>query len=231
MTLNDLFAALATEELSNLQLAEGGVIAEHKKAAVLAYIEDGLLRLHTRFPLVEKDVLIEMQEGVTHYHLLQRYAYSQYDPSNGIVPYIVDSADPFLEDVIKVTRVYNSYGVELPLNDEEAPCSVFTPQPRVLLVPRPVVGSALDVVYRARHPKLSLAEPDQEIYLPDFLEPVLKQYVAYKAYNVINTQEAMAIAAIRMQQFDSMCQEAVEQDTIGATTSTSNTKFSKRGWC
>lgn len=230
MTLNDLFESLANGELSNLFMAEQGTISQSKRKSITLYANEALLRLYTRFPLWEKDLLLEMKEAVTNYHLLSRYAYSKADQHTCIDPYIMDTADPFLDDVIRVVRVYNTYGIELPLNDEGARHAIFTPQPRIIQVPNPVVGNVLNVVYRAQHPKLSVDKLDQEIELPDILIPALHTYIAYKALTAMNTAESTGVGQLRQAQFDAMCAELVEQDIIGATISTSTDKFSKRGW-
>ena len=228
MTLRELFSKLAAGELSNLAMADGGVLQQHAFPAVVDYTNEALLRLHTRFPLNEKDVLVEMVEGVTNYHLTKAHSLANSEATG--TPYLIDAADPFLGDVIRVVRVYNTYGIGLPLNDEEDRNSVFTPQPKILQGPRPIAGQALDVVYRAKHTTLTVDALDSEIDIPDVLEPALKLYIGHKVYNAMNTQEAQMAAANRYAQYEAICQEVVDQDVIGATISNTNTKFHKRGW-
>ena len=71
MNIEDLFTSLSYGELNNLSMsADGsGSIEESKQPQILLYANEGLLRLYGRFLLKENDVLIEMVEHITNYHL------------------------------------------------------------------------------------------------------------------------------------------------------------------
>src|SRR5690606_27370439 len=230
MKLSDLFKNLALGELSNLALADGGNILINKRPQIVLIANEALLRLYTRFILKEKDVLVEMREGVTNYHLLKKYAYSQYDPENPpepwCLPYILDMGrEQFQEDVIKVLAVHASIERKLPLNDLEKPDSVFTPQSTVLQVPFPIPCHALGVEYQARHPILSEDDIDAEIELPEVLHGALQSYIAAKVFMHMNTQENTAKGQEHMINYESICQDVIDRDLVSSSSSTTNSRF------
>lgn len=236
MNVNDLLKNLALGELSNLALAEGtGTIISDKRPQIILLANEALLRLYTRFVLKEKDVLVEMREGVTNYHLLKKYAYSQYDPENPptkwCMPYILDlGKEQFQEDVIKVLAVYASIGRKLPLNDLERADSVFTPQSTVVQVPFPIPGQALGIEFQARHPILTVDNLTAEIELPEVLHGALQAYIASKVFMHMNTQENTAKGQEHAINYESICQDVVDRDLVSSSSSTTNSRFHKRGW-
>lgn len=180
-------------------------------------------------------MVIEMREAVTNYHLLKRYAWSQFDeanpPDRWNMPYIIDSiAEPFQEDVIKILAVYNSFGMKLPLNDTEYPDSVFNPQGNVLQVPFPIPGQSLSIEYQAKHEKLDHCECDMEIVLPDVLWSAFKAYISAKVFMHMNTQENTAKGQEHMLNYESLCDEVVQKDLVNTSSSTISSRFEKRGW-
>ena len=235
MNLTDFFRELALGEMSNLSMAENSTIIPQQRPKVVVYLNEGLMDLHSRFVLSEKDVLIEMREAVTHYHLLKRYAWSQYNennpPNRWDLPYILDMiAEPFQEDVIKILTVHNSLGMRLPLNDTESSLSVFTPQGNVLQVPFPIPMQSLSIGYQAKHRTLDHCKCEDQIVIPDVLWRALKAYVAAKICMHMNTQEMTAKGQEHMLVYESVCQDAIDKDLVSTSSSTTNTRFDKRGW-
>lgn len=236
MKVPELLKRLALGELSNLSLADSGLINVEKIPKIIMYANEGLLRLHTKFVLKEKTLLLEMRENITSYHLLKKFAYSEYDindpPSSWNMPYILDNEnEPFLEDVIKILSVYNYDGIKLPINDLHNACSVFTPQPLVLQVTTPVAGKMLSVEYQAKHiviPETEFEEVDVDI--PECLESALQAFIASKSYMHMNTQENTAKGQQHEMTFESLCQNVIDMDLINMANTTTNTRFEKRGW-
>jgi hypothetical protein len=191
----------------------------------------GLLRLYSRFILKEKDVLIEQVEAVTYYHLKKCFSESAWDSTEQPYPYIKDLfSEPFEEDVIKILEVYDSLGRKLVINDEEDRNSVFTPQPTVLQVPRPVPGVCLSLKCQTKHPPLSIERLEQELELPESLYGALTAFIAWKIYANINTQEAQGVAQNHQANYERICAEVVEGDLVNSSISTTNIKFNRRGW-
>lgn len=233
MDVNELFRRLSVGELSNLSMSmEGnGSIEENHHQKLVLYINDGLKKLYGRFVLNTKDVLIEQVGHITNYHLLKRFAESNYNPEIEPYPYIKDRVnEPFLEDVIKILEVYDTCGVKLPLNDAERTNSLFIPQANCLQVPYPQTGVCLSVVYQAAHPVLEASNLDAEIELPEILEPALREFVAYKVYSHTNSQEATVKAQEHLSQYEATCTDAELKDLVSTSVATTNSTFEKRGW-
>lgn len=230
MKLQDLYRNLSYGVLSNLTLAnEGnGTIRERDLGKVTLALNESLLRIYSRFNLREKTILIMMQEGVVTYHLTKKYALTAGEVPE---PYIFDlDEDPFDEDVIKILAVYNSLGYQLPLNDNEGPWSLFTPQATVLQVPNPIEIMALSVMYQAKHPILYADKPDTPIMLPSVLEGALYSHVAYQIFDAIGTMESTARAQNHLMNYENICGELMATDSVQTSISTSNVRFEKRGW-
>ncbi|MFP3556434.1 hypothetical protein SB861_37825 [Paraburkholderia sp. SIMBA_049] len=233
MNITELFADLSFGELSSLQLAQEGtgIITDAGKERIIRFANEGLLKLHTRFILKQNDVLVEMVEWITSYHLLLKFAESQQGISQQRHLYIKDLwEEPFQEDVIRILNVFDSNGCELPLNDEGNEHSVFTPQGNLLQVPHPIEGMALSIGYQAKHVPLTLADLEQEIELPEVLMPALRAWVAWRAFGQLNTQESQGIAMGHRAAFDDACNEVTAQDLVSTSQSQTNNRFQRNGW-
>lgn len=233
MNVQELFRRLSYGELSNLSIgAEGaGEIIPSQHNKLIYYTNQALLRLYSRFVLREEDLLLRCLDWVTSYHFLKKFAVNSpvHDPE--IPPYILDQPGaPFQQDVIKVLTVYDGRGCELPLNDVENCRSLFTPQPNVLQVPNPITDYVLTVIYQARHPKLPDNNLDSCIHLPDVLEEALTAYIAFMVYSNMNGAENAAKAAEHMARYEAICLEVISRDLVSSSSSTTNTKFEKRGF-
>lgn len=236
MTVNELLKRLALGELSNLSMAESGEIILEKIPKIIMYTNEALLRLYTRFILKENDLILEMRNGTTFYHLTKRFAYSEYDienpPAEWNMPYIMDlGREPFEEDVIKVLAVNDYTGLTLPLNDLEKHQSVFTPQSKLLQVPHPVPGRTLSVQYQAKHIQIpDEAYEEVPIDLPECLESAMCAYIASKVFMHMNTQENTAKGQEHFMLFETLCQDVIDMDLVSTSTSTTNSRFEKRGF-
>lgn len=233
MKISELYKTLSYGELSNLSIGMDGVgsILEDAKPRILHYANEGLTRLYGRFILKEKDVMIELVDHITNYHLLRMYAESYFDPEEVRYPYIKDLFnEPFTEDVIKILSVYNGVGQKLPLNDNERSDSLFTPTGKILQVPNPRTGVSLSVLYQAKHPELLPNDEDQDIHLPQVLEGALVAFIAYKVFSHMNTDVSTAKAQEHMSVYASVCDEVEQHDLVNSSISTTNSCFRKRGW-
>lgn len=233
MNLQECLQDLSYGELSNLSWANSGngTIRNDKIPTVVGYINEGLLRLYTRFKLQKDFCWIECYENITQYHLSSKHAYMNEDSTEK--KYIRDTPEHlFTDNVIKILGVYSSTGNEaLPLNNHGERWSVYTPVFDVLEVPYPYDGLELSVDYQASHPVLDFSKnPEQEINLSPALYTALKQYVAYKIHSNMNTQEAVANANKYFQQYQLILQDVVAQDSISESYSQTNDRFYLNGW-
>lgn len=235
MLVSDLFTMLSYGELSNLALSGSGsgTINVGSQPKIINYANEALLRLYSRFLLKENDVLVQLFEHITFYHLLPKFALS-YVPTGSAddepIRYLLDSSgEPFNEEVLKILTVYDKFGERLPLNDEEKCNSVFTPQAKLLQVPNPVAENFLSVRYQQRHTKLQ-GDLSQEILCPEVLLKAFTSHIAYQVFSHMNTAESNAKAQEFNAAYESLCNEVTDRDLVSSSISQSNTRFSKGGW-
>lgn len=231
--LTELYRSLALSVLNNTSVVTDDKldIETDKKPYILEFVNEGLTRLHGRFPLKTKNVFVEMREGRTEYPLLARYSFMGFDPTAAHYPFIMDTVEkPFVEDVIKVLIVYDSAGQRRGLNDNHNPHGLFTPRPDTLQCIRPKHCEVLTVTYQARHPILTTESKEQEIDLPDTLLPALRYWIAYSYYTGLNTAENTSKAAEYLQMYESICGEVKDYDLGSSSESNTNTLFERRGW-
>lgn len=231
MKLDELFSRLSYGELSNLSIGnEGrGSLKEEDIPKVTAHVNDGLLRLYSRFMLSSKQLIIEQVRHITNYHLIRKYAESA--GSDVEWPYIKDLPDePFLGDVIRILEVHDSMGREFVLNDKDDPASLFTPAPQLLQVPDPKAGIALGIQYQARHIKLNNIDLEQEIVIPFVLEGALQSFVAYKIYSHMNGQDNQVKSQEHLNTYEGICADVEARDLVNETFATSHHKLEERGF-
>lgn len=233
MIIENLFEKLSYGPYAALHTgaAGSGFIEETARGQVLSHTNDALLILFTKFDLIHKDVMIEMDEITTNYHLDRKFSPHQAD-STERRRYILDLPDERFEgDVVKILEVYNTYGFRHPLNDDGNPHSLFTPQKNVLQVPHPIPGQALTVTYQAKHPKLlNNGDLEQEILVPEILVEPLVSYIAYKKYTNMATESSTAKAQEHLAMFDRLCNEAIQSDAVQTSYAPTNTRFEKGGY-
>lgn len=232
MKLDDLFSTLALGELSNLSICEGGVLAEAAKPKVRNAINKAMMKLYTKFIVSKNDLIIDMQMGVTNYHLLTKYAYSSADPELDREPYIRDFlGEPFREDIIKILEVYADNGQRLPLNDANQPMSVFTPQYNVLHVPKSDGRHSLSLIYQAAPwPVTQETSGDTDLIVPDVLEEALCSYIGYLMHTDMGTQESINKGQTLLARYNDGVDTATLQDLVNTSISTTDEKFHMRGF-
>lgn len=231
--LGDMLTKLATGELSNLSMSnDSTTISPSAYAKVIGHLNTALTQVHTIFLLSEKYILVNQIENITNYVLKAKYAISS--GSSEPYKYIIDSpTEPFLEDVIKITSVYDSYNRFRPLNDLTRQLSVFTITPTTLQVPQPVPDEGLGIMYQARHPKLVSSGANvltQEIEVPVFIEDLLALYVAHKIYSNLNGQENKAVGQNFLNDFKQGCNDIIANNMVETATGTPTPKFNARGF-
>lgn len=230
MQLNDLLTSLSLGVLRNLVVGGSGsgqVPPQHISLVVNA-INQGLDAIHTRFIILENEVVVRAYDGLTLYPLKAIYA----DSNPALVPqkYIADTSEkPFLEDVIRISAIYNELGESLLFNSTDPECSLFTPSQTSLQITKPVTGDSYFVIYQARHKKLG-TQLDQEIELPIGMHEALEAFVGYKIYSSMNGQEHAAKSAEHFGRYEALCNEAVFNDTLNTSLIGSENKLDQRGF-
>jgi len=234
MNLQDFYKKLANGRLSNTAMVEGidpvTIKAVHQPKVTDA-INEGLVRLYTRFILNEKDVVIGLKDYITSYRLNSLYSESL-APQVGVpYSYILDGGGPvFSDDVIKILYVYDHDGYEMPLNDTTYYKYIFTPRFDTVQVPTPITGEVINVIYQAKHITLTSLEPLEKIILPDTLYGALEAYVAHLLFADINSDDAKFKSEKQLARYEEICADVRLTDAVSSTTIQSNTKFINRGW-
>lgn len=246
MLLSDVFDQLTYGELSQLEMGqsdeEGITVNEHKR--IIPHINLALTELHKRFLIREEEVTIRCWDHIETYILDSKYAASN-KKSKEKYKYIHDSVyEPFLDNILKIERVFNEDGQELYLNETDPyiirtvdqresrrAWSVHTPNFKTVQIPYPLHTNAMLVEYRANHEKIEVEGLDPtktEIKIPaHLLEPFLL-YVAARVYSNLggaSAEEGMAYMA----KFEASCKKIEELNLVNKE-HTVNQKLEVAGW-
>lgn len=235
--LEELFNDLQYGELSQFSVT-GDIddpmtgISPADYPAVISHLNKALTAIHTRLPLRDRELTLQLVEELSFYVLSSEYAVSN-DESTEPIKYIIDTDDrPFIDDVLGITAVYDESGCKLPLNDDNDCNSLFLNNYRTLQVPNPSDEETLFLTYRSNHPKI---EPDAdpsttEIDIPDYcIEPVLF-YIASRMYARSNDQGAAARSIEMVQKYELFCTEIERRNVLNNYNNNTNVKLERRGF-
>lgn len=227
MKVEDIFNDLIFGELSAHAIAMEGVVQDKDKPKLIAHLNVALTALYTRFPLLTKQLVVIQKSYITEYKLTTDHAMSNSDST--AVKYIYDSlGDPFTGDLLRIDAVYDEIGDELLLNSSEVCKVAATPAQNILEVPNPTDTNALFVIYRARHPVVTLTTTDIE--LSEQLRPALLAYVASRVYAGGTAVEHATISATLMQKFELFCMQLEEYGMVNKNYTNLNMKPCLGGW-
>lgn len=247
MKLADVFTQLTYGELSQLHLGDlvDGKIPREHLAPLLSHINMGLTALHKRFPLRERSIKLLLQSGMLTYRLHSDFAVHSMDSFEDL-RYIQDSeADPFVDDIHKIERVYTQSNRELGLNDDSDCYACKTPSYNLLMVPEDIVEQSSDlpeglkteylkVVYRANHPIIKLENgrinPDEaEIELPYSHLEALLYFIASRVNNPIGMVQEFHAGNSWAAKYEMECQR-LEQFNLRVDQGEQNTRLQRNGW-
>jgi hypothetical protein len=220
MHLSQLLKELSFSEFSNLAVGESGSgeISEMRLPSVVAAVNGALLRIYSKFLQDHKTVVLKKLANQTRYVISSEFAES----TAAAVPYVMDAADPFKDNILKIISVnYQSGG------DSKA---ITVNVPRTVNLPEDVPAGTLFLVkFRASHPEV-VYDDDTFIEAPPSAFEAIKAYVAYKEYSAMNTETGVAKGQEYLASFNALCAELTNSDTIGVTEEFTDTKFSDRGY-
>ena len=235
MQLSDIFSQLSFGELSQLSIggANAGVIDASNYPNAVAHVNMGLNALYSRFPLKEGRLTFNLQPGRTLYPLDTR---EDTDFTGN---------DDFLDDVIKVEKVFTAEGVEMSVNDGADFYSCHTPSATVLRVPYDLVNagtdlpselvtSALKVAYRASHPLIVVNGAGFNpayvtVELPySYLQPLLL-FIASRIHNPIGMTNEFNAGNNYAAKYEKACQQ-LEQLGLRIDQGSQNTRLQRNGW-
>ena len=180
---------------------------DDKLPKVITAINSGLIDLASRFPLEEKQVLIQQYPQISIYKLSKEFARSNKDSSEPH-KYILDTVfEPFTDDVLLITDVCDETGSKIPLNDENRPDSIFLISYNQIQIPNANEENTTFVIYR-KSPKYidpHTTDLEQDIDLPAYLLEALCAYVAFKDVLNIGGQEGLTAFRALEQRYLTLC--------------------------
>jgi hypothetical protein len=246
MKLQEIFDQLSTGEFSQLRVGgqDMGVINETNYPTVLPHINLALIDIFKRFHLKEGQIKLEVQPNLVSYTLNSIYGESS-RRSKEPIRYIKDIGTPFMDDIIKIERVFTDAGVVVPLNDWADNYSCHTPSVRTLTIPREIAVPAADtpdwlrtknlrIVYRASHPLISipigLFDPARvEIDMPYSHLMALLYFIASRIHNPIGMTNEFHAGNSYYAKYLQACQD-LENQGLQIEKGTSGGRVQRNGW-
>lgn len=239
-TVSDLFSELSFGELSNLSMSlnASGEIDEIRQGQVIAFANDALTALYTRFPHNTDYVKVTLQDGQNKYYLRTEFAVSDQTPGNLNTRYITDTVDePFAGRLSKIISIWDKdaeyyLDEEVVVNDEYASPAVKLLSYDGFYVDEPVADNVYTVKYQALHPLLSIdpAVETENIVLAPVLWQAFKAYVASSIFASIGGEDATVKAATQMNIYEGICIRAEADDTLQKSSSENHDKLREGGW-
>jgi hypothetical protein len=161
VTLQEIIDIAKNSELNTLAV-------KSNDSAIVGFVNLGLIELYTIFPLKTEEKIIELQDGVTIYDLPDDYMYM---------------VAAYEEVPLGSTR----NAVPLPINEEENPFSINTISYNQVQIPLSVSGNYVSILYVPKPAKMSTANLDEELPIPDQLVTCLLNFIAFKGHGAIKT--------------------------------------------
>lgn len=226
-------------ELAQLSIGgqDVGVFNDKNYGNIVPHVNMGLTALFTRFPIRERNLIIEIQPNKSEYLLDKAFAESN-TKSREPVRYIQDTSDdPFENDVIKVEEVYTDTGVAYRINDGSRH-AITTPSTNILKLPKNVPvelkTDTLDVIYRANHPEIVVGlgyfDPERvNVYLPATYLEALVYFVASRMHNPVGMVNDFNAGNNYYMKYENACRE-IESKGLYIEQTHENDRFCRGGW-
>lgn len=247
MKLNEIFDQLTYGELSQLSIGGGaqGTLRPEDYNKVVAHVNLGLTALYKRFNLKEGRFTLTLQPGQTTYPINSKYAVSN-RKSREAVRFITDTtAEPFLDDILKIERCYSDSGFEFGLNNVDNPLAILTPTATTVRVPAIIVAKdfslademktdTLEFFYRANARQIVAdgtdLEPESvEVELPyTHLEPLLL-FVASRVHTPGGITGEFNAGNNYFAKYEASCQE-LEAKNLRVDQDSQPNKLERNGW-
>jgi hypothetical protein len=203
MKLSDIITIAKHSELNTLAVKDNA-------AAIISFINLGLLELYSQFELYSEEYLVELQDGVTIYDLPENFMFI-----SGAFEEPVDASE-------------NSR--PLPINEEGNPFSINTINFKQIQVPLNLTGAYISVIYIPKPPLFTIADLEEELPLPDQLVQPLLNFIAYKGHGAIRV-EGQGDSDVYFTRFRRSCDERKSQGVAIASDDMSmDTRIFTRGF-
>lgn len=230
ITVKEFINTISASELYNLAWVDelSGELTSNRVNTILSFINEGLLALYDRFALKKDQIYLFPYTGkfvykISSEHMMESSLKSDY------THYLWKGVnETFTDNLIRIVNVFTSSGFELPLNDYSLRFHVSTPYYNVIQLSDYEKDWKFSITYAASPDKIK--NLDDKIDIPSVLIPVLTSYVAYKAYNTINTPESSQITSKYLQLYTSQIDSLVFTDSVNQEKAEVPFKFIRGGW-
>lgn len=228
MKYADLTKAIKYSDLSAHGIFAEEVMTPRDKDILLYNTNQALVDLYTKYPLLQKELVIIQKSWISNYVIDPKYNFTAtpQDPNW----YIFDSKyDPYKGDLLKIISVTDESGDYYALNSMGYCKVAQTPAPNVLEIPNATDSNALFVNYRASHPVI--VDDDSELYVPANWLPCLYALIAHKVYAGGTAPEHVSKSQEMLQKYELFCSQ---QRDYGMSNEdvffTSCVNFNNGGW-
>ena len=235
--LKDLFSMLATGEFSNISLSRNntGNINESEYAKIINHLNLGLVEIYKRLRLMENEVALHAVPEVSTYFLREDHIASLDQISEQRYIERPDNYEGLL-NIIEITKVFNTTGNELVLNNRFATPAIVQVSSDTLKISKLEVAETFNVVYQSYPTKVVLDDDFDPEYcvlpIPDTIVEALLFYIAYRVYKPTGANNSTANAdksASYQQQYELACQK-LELYGLGIQDCDQDNTFTSKGW-
>ena len=161
MTLQEIIDIAKNSELNTLAV-------KNNDAAIVGFVNLGLIELYSIFPLRTEEFIIELQDNVTIYDLPSDFMYM---------------TAAFEE----VPIGSSSESAPVPINEESNPFSINTINYSQVQIPLTHSGNYISILYVPKPAKMSVTDLTAELPIPDQLVQPLLNFIAYKGHGAIKS--------------------------------------------
>lgn len=239
MKVSEIFQQLTYGELKQYGLGgfDNKAVSEDDYPELTSHLNLALLKIYTRFPILEKELVLLPSPDRTLYEVKSENALT-----SGNEDWFIEDSEtyPFTDDIIRMSSMYDQYGEEIPVNDENANFSIFTPKFNTLQIPTEFSG-ALSVIYRAKPDTLVAPTDDDDeatfaafletdVVVPEVLIEPLFAYIEYRVAKSMGGETGLVQAATAKDQFELLCVEVERQNLLNTTTTPTDLKPEIRGF-
>lgn len=221
MQLRQVIDSIKYGELTNISWEDTKRIP-----AIITYINQALTDLYNKFPILEKQLTIQQYPQISMYVLTREFARTNFK-SEQLHKYILDTPfEPFNDDILQITGIYDEEGRPIPLNDSHNPNSYFLVSYNTIQIPNANENNAIFVTYKARHRYIepNTEDLEQEVFLPTCLEEALYAYIGYKALISIGSADTIQLAQLYLQRYDQLCAGVKNENILGNYIAPTNIK-------
>ena len=222
MKLQKLFEYLTLGELKQLGIGgyeEYKAIQEKDYPEIISHLNLALMNLYTRFPLLEKELVLETRPDQQLYVLSSKYA----EPNEG---WYIQGV--YNDDLIRINSAYLG-DTELPINDEYSATGIYLPSYNSIQIPFATGSEEISIIYRAKPEKVPL-DLEYEIPLPEVLTEALLVFIEYRIRKSMGGEQGTVLGQQALQMYEMFCGEIERKNILNNADNSVCIRARERGW-